>query len=321
MNFKLIASEVLKNEAEEILDSINKLNNDDLSNIINCILNIKTKLIILGVGKSGIIARKIAATLSSTGTPSIFLHPTEAMHGDLGIINKNDIALVISYSGESEELISLMPHLKKICSKIITMTNNKLSSISKYGDYFIDISVKKEACPLNVAPTSSTTLTLALGDALAVCLMKKRQFKEEDFANFHPGGNLGKRLFIKIKDLMQTENIPIINKNNTMRQAIIEMSHGKLGCVLIIDNNKPIAILTDGDLRRAIMNSNFNMQDDVIKYATLNPKTCNDEETLAYDILRLIENSKIQLLIITDKSNNLKGVIHLHKLVEAGIKG
>ena len=280
-----------------------------------------SKLIILGVGKSGLIGRKIASTLSSTGTPSIFIHPTEAMHGDLGLINKNDIALIISYSGESEELTNLMPHIKKLCYKIITMTKDKKSSISKYGDYFIDISVKQEACPLNVAPTSSTTLTLALGDALAICLMKRRKFEKNDFAKFHPGGNLGRKLFVKIKDLMQTNNIPIINKTTSMQDAILKMTNGKLGCVIIVDNEKPIGILSDGDLRRAVMNKDFNMKNDATTYATLNPKVCNDENALAYDILRMIENSKIQLLIITDKDNNLKGVIHLHKLIEAGIKG
>lgn len=242
------------------------------------------------------------------------------MHGDLGVINKNDIALVISYSGESEELISLMPHLKILCHKIITMTKYEKSSISKYGDYFIDISVNKEACPLNTAPTSSTTLTLALGDALAVCLMKRREFNKNNFAKFHPGGSLGKRLFVKIKDLMQKDNIPTISKTTNMKDAIIEMTNGKLGCVIIMDNKKPVGILSDGDLRRAIMNKNFSMDSNAISYATLNPKICNNEDTLAYDTLKIIEDSKIQLLIITDKDNNLKGIIHLHKLIEAGIK-
>lgn len=320
MDFKLIATKALTIEANEILDSIEKINKNEWNEIIECIYNIDSKLIILGVGKSGIIGRKIAATLSSTGTPSIFIHPTEAMHGDLGIINKNDVVLAISYSGESEELINLMPHLKKLCLKIITMTKDKESSISKYGDYFINIGVKKEACPLNIAPTSSTTLTLALGDALAVCLMEKRKFNKNNFARYHPGGDLGRRLFVKIRDLMQTENIPIINKTASMQEAIIEMTNGKLGCVIIMDNKKPIGIFSDGDLRRAIMDKKFSMQNDVIKYATISPKICNDENLLAYDALKIIENSKIQLLIITDINNNLKGVIHLHKLIEAGIK-
>lgn len=320
MDFRSIAAEALTIEANEILESISRLKESDLNQIVECIYNLDSKLVILGVGKSGIIGKKIAATLSSTGTPSIFAHPTEAMHGDLGMINKHDVVLAISYSGESEELTNLMPHLKNLCHKIITMTRNKTSSISKYGDYFIDISVKREACPLNTAPTSSTTLTLALGDALAICLMKRRNFSKNNFATFHPGGDLGKKLFVKIKDLMQTKNIPMISKNTSMQDAIIEMTNGKLGCTIIVDNKKPIGILSDGDLRRAIMNKNFNMNNSAIMYATLGPKTCDDENALAYDILKIIENSKIQLLIITDKYNNLRGVIHLHKLIEAGIK-
>ncbi|MDE6885769.1 MAG: KpsF/GutQ family sugar-phosphate isomerase [Helicobacteraceae bacterium] len=319
MDFKKIAKEVLEIEAKEIIGCIDRLDNATLGQIVESIHSSK-KLVILGVGKSGLIGAKIAATLSSTGTPSIFIHPTEAMHGDLGMIAKGDVALVISYSGESEELINLMPHLKNMCSKIITMTRSIKSSISSFGDYFIDISISKEACPLNIAPTSSTTLTLALGDALAVCLMKKRNFKEKDFAVFHPGGSLGKRLFVKIKDLMQKENLPIISKDISMQEAIIKITNGKLGCVIIEENNKPIGILSDGDLRRAIMQSDFNLNNKALIYASQNPKICNDENTLAYEVLKIIENAKIQALIITDKDRNIKGLVHLHKLIEAGIK-
>ena len=210
MDFKEIAKEVLNNEANELIKTSKNIDSS-INEIINEIYNIKGKVIVTGVGKSGLIGQKIAATLASTGTPSFFIHPTEAMHGDLGMISKDDIVLAISHSGESDELSSLMPHLRRLSYKIITMTKSINSSISKQGDYFIDISVSKEACPLNIAPTSSTTLTLALGDAIAICLMKKRSFKDSDFAAFHPGGSLGKRLFVKIKDLMQKENLPIIS--------------------------------------------------------------------------------------------------------------
>lgn len=318
MNIKDIAKEVLEIEAKELLDSISKLDNKVLSDIVEILLN--RRLVVIGVGKSGLIGAKIAATLSSTGTPSIFIHPTEAMHGDLGIIQKDDVVLVISYSGESEEVSNLMPHLKRLCYKIITMTKSSNSSISKMGDYFLDISVSKEACPLNVAPTSSTTLTLALGDALAVCLMKKRGFSKNDFASFHPGGSLGKRLFVKIKDLMQVQNLPIISKDTSLREAIVVMSKGKLGSVLIAESNKILAMLSDGDLRRAMMRDDFSLDRKALDFASLNPKVCNDENTLAYDVLKFIEESKIQALVITDKDSNIRGVIHIHKLIEAGIK-
>ncbi|MBR7118035.1 MAG: KpsF/GutQ family sugar-phosphate isomerase [Helicobacteraceae bacterium] len=319
MDFKEIAKEVLNNEANELIKTSKNIDSS-INEIINEIYNIKGKVIVTGVGKSGLIGQKIAATLASTGTPSFFIHPTEAMHGDLGMISKDDIVLAISHSGESDELSSLMPHLRRLSYKIITMTKSINSSISKQGDYFIDISVSKEACPLNIAPTSSTTLTLALGDAIAICLMKKRSFKDSDFAAFHPGGSLGKRLFVKIKDLMQKENLPIISKDITLKDAIIKMTNGKLGSVLIAENNKLIGILSDGDLRRAMLRDDFDLDKKALDYATKNPKICDDENTLAFDILRLIEDSKIQLLIITDKDKEIKGVIHIHKLVEAGIK-
>lgn len=318
MNIKDIAKEVLEIEAKELLDSISRLDDNVLSDVVELLLH--RRLVVIGVGKSGLVGAKISATLSSTGTPSVFIHPTEAMHGDLGVIQKDDVVLVISYSGESEEVLNLMPHLKRLCYKIITMTKSSSSSISKMGDYFLDISVSKEACPLNVAPTSSTTLTLALGDALAVCLMKKRGFSKNDFASFHPGGSLGKRLFVKIKDLMQVQNLPIISKDTSLREAIVVMSNGKLGSVLIAESNKILAMLSDGDLRRAMMRDDFSLDRKALDFASLNPKVCNDENTLAYDVLKFIEESKIQALVITDKDNRIKGMIHIHKLIEAGIK-
>lgn len=320
MDFKEIASNVLETEANELLKASKNINKATLDDIINLIYSSNGRLIVMGVGKSGLVGAKISATLSSTGTPSFFIHPTEAMHGDLGAIYKDDIILVISYSGESDEIINIMPHIKRLSKSIITMTKDKNSTISKMGDYFLDISVTKEACPLNIAPTSSTTLTLALGDVLAVCLMKIRNFKENDFAKFHPGGSLGKRLFVKIKDLMQKENLPIVSKDICLRDAIIKMTNGKLGSVLIAENDILIGILSDGDLRRAMMKDDFSLEKKAIQYASINPKICDDENTLAYEILHLIEDSKIQLLIITNKDKKIKGVIHLHKLIEAGIK-
>lgn len=318
MDFNKIAQEVLESEAKELLEASKKA--IDWEAIIQCILDSKGKLIVTGVGKSGLIGKKIAATLASTGTPSFFIHPTEAMHGDLGMIEKQDIILAISYSGESDELITILPHLKRLASKIITMSKNNNSSLSKIGDFFIPIAVSKEACPINTAPTSSTTLTLALGDALAVCLMKARNFTKQDFASFHPGGSLGKKLFVKIKDLMQIQNLPIISPEIPLKEAIIKMSEARLGTAILADNNQLFGILSDGDLRRAMMQENFDINASVKHYANLNPKYCTNENMLAHQALEFIEQNKIQLLVITDSNKHIKGAIHLHTLISAGIK-
>lgn len=320
MDYLSIAREAIELESSALLDLIHNLSNEMLENIIESIVDSKGKLVVCGVGKSGLIGAKISATLSSTGTPSVFLHPTEALHGDLGMLQANDILLAISYSGESEELLSVIPHIKRLGIKIITMSKSAESSLSKMGDFFLDISVKKEACPLNIAPTSSTTLTLVLGDVLAICLMKRRSFSAKDFASFHPGGSLGKQLFVKLKDLMQVENLPIIESNMSIKQCIPLMSEARLGNALIVENDKLVAVLSDGDLRRALLREDFNMNDCVMKYASSNPKVCEDENLLAYDALKMIEKNKIQILVITDESRHIKGVVHLHALISAGIK-
>lgn len=319
MNYIDIVKEVLLTEAKELEKSANSLC-FDIEKIIDLIIQSKGKLIVTGVGKSGLVGAKIAATLASTGTSSFFLHPTEAMHGDLGMIGKGDVVLGISYSGESEELIQILPHLKRLNIPLISMAKNPNSTLAKYSDFFINISVDKEACPLDTAPTSSTTLTMAMGDALAVCLMKKRDFKKEDFASFHPGGSLGKKLFIKIDDLLRKENLPIVSRETKLKDAIIVMSEGRVGSVIILDDRKVVGVLSDGDLRRALMNDDFSIDCVVEDIATMNPRTFNDKDLLASDALQIIENYKIQLLIVTDKENNLVGLLHIHDLIEAGIK-
>ena len=320
MNFKQIIKDVLLTEAKEIEKAASKIS-FDIEKAIDLIINSKGKLIVTGVGKSGLVGTKIAATLASTGTSSFFLHPTEAMHGDLGMIGKEDIVLGISYSGESEELVQILPHLKRFNIPLIAMAKNENSTLAKYADVFINIHVEKEACPLDTAPTSSTTLTMAMGDALAVCLMKKRDFKKEDFASFHPGGSLGKKLFIKVDDLLRKENLPVVSRETKLKDAILIMSQGRLGSVIIEDENKNIiALLSDGDLRRALMNDNFSMDCKVEDIATKNPKILKNKELLASDALQLIEDFKIQLLIVTDENNKLVGVLHIHDLIEAGIK-
>ncbi|RBQ28797.1 KpsF/GutQ family sugar-phosphate isomerase [Aliarcobacter vitoriensis] len=320
MNYKEIVKDVLLTESKELEKSANSVS-FDIENIIDLIIQSKGKLIVTGVGKSGLVGAKIAATLASTGTSSFFLHPTEAMHGDLGMISKDDIVLGISYSGESEELIQILPHLKRLNIPLISMAKSENSTLAKYSDYFINIAVEKEACPLDTAPTSSTTLTMAMGDALAVCLMKKRDFKKEDFASFHPGGSLGKKLFIKIADLLKKENLPIVSRETKLKDAIIVMSEGRVGSVIIVDENqKVIGILSDGDLRRALMKPNFSIDCNIEDIATMNPKTFDDENLLASDALQIIENYKIQLLVVTDKNKKLVGLLHIHDLIEAGIK-
>ncbi|MCG3668281.1 KpsF/GutQ family sugar-phosphate isomerase [Aliarcobacter butzleri] len=320
MNFKEIVRDVLLTEAKELEKTANKIS-FDIEKAIDLIVNSKGKLIVTGVGKSGLVGAKIAATLASTGTSSFFLHPTEAMHGDLGMIGKDDIVLGISYSGESEELIQILPHLKRLNIPLIAMAKSENSTLAKYADVFINIAVDKEACPLDTAPTSSTTLTMAMGDALAVCLMKKRDFKKEDFASFHPGGSLGKKLFVKVDDLLKKDNLPTVSRETKLKDAIIVMSEGRVGNVIIVDQNRMVyGVLSDGDLRRALMNENFSINCNVEDIATLNPKTLKNKDLLASDALQIIENYKIQLLIVTDENNKLIGLLHIHDLIEAGIK-
>jgi len=320
MDFKEIAKEVIKIEANELLRAANELD-DEISKAVELISNIKGKLIVTGVGKSGLIGAKLAATYASTGTSSFFIHPTEAMHGDLGMISKDDAVLAISYSGESEELIRLLPHIKRFDIPLVAMAKSKESTLGRYADVFLSIKVTKEACPLNTAPTSSTTLTLALGDALGVCLMEKKGFKKEDFASFHPGGSLGKKLFVKVKDIMQKSNLPICDQKTPMKEAIITLSEGRLGNVLLTDEEGKLkAVLSDGDVRRALMREDFSLDKEAIEYAGKSPKTIEDKNILASDALKIIEKHKIQLLVVTDKDRKIEGVLHIHHLVEAGIK-
>lgn len=320
MNLIHIAQETFQIEADALIRAAERLDQNFLD-AIDTILNTEGKLIITGVGKSGLVGAKMAATFASTGTSSFFLHPTEALHGDLGMIAKGDTLLAISSSGESEELTKILPHIKRFDIQLIGLTGNEHSSLGKYADVFLDISVKKEACPLGIAPTTSTTLTMALGDALAVSLMKHRGFKEQDFASFHPGGSLGKKLFIKIKDLMRTESLPIIDNKTILKEAIVSMSEGKLGTVLIVDEKGAfIAILSDGDLRRALMHEDFSLEHLALDYASKDPKSYTNTELLASDALEIIENDRIQVLPITNKTGQILGILHIHDLINAGIK-
>ncbi|MDD4855317.1 MAG: KpsF/GutQ family sugar-phosphate isomerase [Sulfuricurvum sp.] len=314
-----IACKTLEIEAQTLRDAMKSIG-DEVRRTVEIILACRGKLIITGVGKSGLIGAKMAATFASTGTPSFFLHPTEALHGDLGMIGKEDVVIAISYSGESPELSSILPHIKRFGIPLIGMTRNSLSTLGRYSDEMININVAVEACPLNIAPTSSTTLTLAMGDALAVCLMEARGFKKEDFASFHPGGALGKKLFVKVSDLMRTENLPIVRENTPLKEAILVLSEGRLGTVMLTDDKGKLSgLLSDGDIRRALLGKDFSLETSAFEYATKNPMVINDGSMLASDALVLIENKKIQLLVVTDSGGIIQGALHLHTLVEAGI--
>ncbi len=320
MDYVKIAKEVLLTEAKELERAANNIS-DSITQAIKLIASCKGKLIVTGVGKSGLVGAKIAATLASTGTSSFFLHPTEAMHGDLGMIGKNDIVLAISYSGESEELIKILPHLKRFDIPLVAMARDKNSTLANYADVFLDISIEKEACPLDIAPTSSTTLTMALGDAIAVCLMKHNNFQKEDFASFHPGGSLGKMLFVKVDDLLQKENLPIVSCGTTLKDAVVIMSEGRVGSAIIVDaDDKVTGLLSDGDLRRYMMQNDFTLDTKVEDICTKNPKYITDKNILASEALKIIEDNKIQLLLVFNNDKTLYGILHIHKLIEAGIK-
>ena len=314
-----IATEVLQTEAQTLFNAAQRLD-DHLNRAVELILGIRGKLVVTGVGKSGLIGAKIAATMASTGTPSFFLHPTEALHGDLGMIGRDDAVLAISYSGESEELSAILPHIKRFDIPLIGLTRSPDSTLGRYSDVQLPVIVEREACPLGVAPTSSTTLTLALGDALAVCLMKARDFRKEDFASFHPGGSLGRRLFVKVSDIMRKEALPVVSDETPLKSAIVTMSEGRLGAVLLTDGEGKLSgLLTDGDLRRALMQPDFNINAVAKRYATPHPRTIGESGMLASDALVLMETNKIQLLIVTDDAHHICGVLHLHDLVEKGI--
>ena len=283
---------------------------------VDSILSCKGRIIVTGVGKSGIIGKKISATLSSTGTPSLFLDPLEAIHGDLGMVLGDDIILAVSNSGETDEINKLIPFLKKNGNKIIAFTNSKKSTLSKKSDIVINIHVEKEACSLGLAPTASTTAALAMGDALAVALLDRRGFKKKDFVRLHPGGTLGKRLMLKVGDIMKTgDNIPLVHEKVTMMDAIEEITEKNHGFTCVIDaKGKLIGIITDGDLRRAIQ-KNVNFKSTKAKeIMTTNPKTIGKNKLVAEAVEKMEKNSITSLVIVDPKVRPI-GIVHLHDLL------
>ncbi len=320
MNILDIARKVLMIEADAVLALTQKLDSG-FEKAIDIISASKGRIVITGMGKSGLVGKKIAATLSSTGTPSFFMHPAEASHGDLGMVTADDVIIAISNSGETEEIISLIPFLKRFNVTLISLTGNPGSTLARASDVNLDISVREEACTLGIVPTASTTATLAMGDAVAVALLTKRGFREEDFAFFHPRGSLGKKLFVWVKDLMHSgDSLPLTSPEASLTEAVMEISSKRLGTTVIVDTDRKIlGVITDGDVRRGIGKwgkAFFDMHaHDVM---TRNPKTVSAHE-LAAKVLGIMEKHSITSLIVADEVNSIVGVIHLHDILKQGI--
>ena len=311
--------EVIRMEAEAI-QALEERIGEEFQKAVDILLACKGRVIVTGLGKSGIIGQKIASTMTSTGTAAIFIHAAEGLHGDLGAVLKDDVVICISKSGSTGEILNLMPLLKHQKVKIISITGNINSPMAKRSDVVLDASVSSEACPFDLVPTSSTTTTLVLGDALALALFQERGLSVEDFARYHPGGDIGKKYFLKIDDIMRTENdIAKVRENTPIPETIIEITSKRLGATCILDENDSlIGIITDGDLRRQI-----EQKHDIWKlYArdimTSNPK-CIQKGVLAVEALYLMEKHSINQLIVIDKNNNVVGMVHLHDLLKAGL--
>jgi len=315
-----IARKVLKTEAEAVAGLAEKLD-DNFGKAVGIIFGSTGRVVVTGMGKSGLVGKKIAATLASTGTPAFFLHPAEASHGDLGMVTSDDVVIAISNSGETEELAGLIPFLKRFNVTLIAMTGCATSSISKAADVHLDVSVKEEACPLGIVPTASTTAAMAMGDAIAVALLTKRGFREEDFALFHPSGTLGKKLFIKVKDLMHSgDALPQVPPHTSMTAALMEISSKRLGVAVVVDTGgRFLGILTDGDVRRGLEKwgrAFFDMS--AGEAMTKNPKTISGEE-LAAKALSIMEKLSITSLLVPDEAGRAVGIIHLHDILRKGI--
>ena len=307
------ARRVLEVESAAILGLIDHLD-DNFVAVIELLGANPGRVVTMGVGKSGIICKKVSATLASTGTPSFFLHPTEAIHGDLGMIVRGDVVLAISNSGETEELIRILPALKRIGATMVAITGNPSSTLARNADYHLSAAISKEACPLGLAPTASTTATLALGDALAMALLLRKGFKEEDFAVLHPGGKLGKR-FLRVRDLMHKgDDVPIVKSSTTMHEVIYEMSKKGFGITAVVDDNGRLqGVISDGDLRRLLQKDEQILRKTAGDSMKANPQTISAGE-LASAALKIMEERKITSLFVPNDSQQVEGIIHLHDL-------
>lgn len=317
-NFNILntAKKTLEAESKAIINAIALLT-EDFENAVKAIFNTNGRLIVTGIGKSAHIGKKIVATLNSTGTPSVFMHAAEAVHGDLGMITKNDCILCISKSGNSPEIKVLVPLLKREGNVLIGMTGNESSFLGKNSDFILNAFVEKEADPNNLAPTTSTTVQLALGDALAVALIELRKFTANDFAKFHPGGSLGKKLLLTVKDILDSNNKPAVTTSSTIQQVIFEISNKRLGVTAVLEEQKIIGIITDGDIRRMLektTNFGYITAKDIM---TAQPKTI-DAEMKVEDALNIMESHKITQLVVTN-NGDYAGIIHLHDILKEGI--
>jgi arabinose-5-phosphate isomerase len=312
------AREVLRIESEAIAGLVSRVG-EAFAKAVELILDCKGRVIITGLGKSGIVGKKIAATLTSTGTSAYFLHPVEAVHGDLGMVLKNDVVICISKSGNTDEITKLFPVLKKIGVPIITMTGNLRSALAQRSDVVLDVGVAEEACPLDLAPTASTTATMAMGDALAVALLKKREFRSEDFAFLHPGGSLGKKL-IKISELMFTgDHIPVVPPDASLREVIFEITRKRFGCTCVVDETGRLAgLITDGDLRRTMQDRQDLRSLHAVDIMNATPKTIGPGDR-ANQALQLMKHFNIMQIVVTDEDHRPVGMLHLHDMLEAGI--
>ena len=316
---KALGQAVIQTEQVELSALIKRIDNKFVD-ACNIILQCDGRTVVTGMGKSGHIANKIAATLASTGTPSFFVHPGEASHGDLGMITTDDVVIALSNSGETDEIVALLPVIKRLNTPLITLTGNPDSTLAKTSTINIDVSVKKEACPLGLAPTSSTTATLAMGDAIAIALLESRGFSENDFALSHPGGTLGRRLLLRVNDIMHTgEEIPKVNESATLGEALVEMSKKGLGVTTIVNKDGVVlGIFTDGDLRRAL-DSGADFKNCYVKdVMTKNGKQII-VDSLAASALALMENHRINALVVVDKKNKLCGILNMHDLLRARV--
>ncbi|NQT22254.1 MAG: KpsF/GutQ family sugar-phosphate isomerase [Candidatus Omnitrophica bacterium] len=313
------AKKVLDIEAEAILELKKRLNSN-FAKIIDKISRIKGRVILTGMGKPGFIAQKISATLSSTGTPSLYLHPAEAHHGDIGRVTKEDCIIALSNSGETEEICKILPIVKKIGALLISMVGNPHSTLSKNSDYILDTSVRREACTLGLAPTTSTTAMLAMGDALAIALLEKKKFKEKDFAFYHPGGILGKRLLLKVEDIMRSgHSSPVVKENTVVKDVLIKITKSRAGSASIIDKKgKLVGIFTDGDLRRH-MSKKVNIADKKVKDVMTKKPTTIKRDRLAAEAFQILRSKKIDELPVVDKQGKPIGLLDVQDLLKAGL--
>ncbi len=310
------AKKTILSESESIA-KLTQFLDDNFVNAVEIIYKSKGRLVVTGIGKSAIIAQKIVATLNSTGTPSLFLHASEAIHGDLGMLQPSDVVICISKSGNSPEIKVLVPLLKRFGNKLIAITGNTTSFLGKEADFVLNTYVDSEACPINLAPTNSTTAQLVMGDAIAVCLMEMKNFTAEDFAKYHPGGALGKKLLLRVSDMLDTTKKPIVAADSMIKNVIIEISEKRLGVTAVIENEKVIGIITDGDIRR-MLNKTENISGlTAQEIMTKNPKTIKSTDMVS-DALNILEYFSITQLVVVD-NGEYKGVIHLHDILKEGI--